>query len=254
MVGKSVIALALAIVLAAVMPAAGRARAAGTLQAHAILHTTWHVADCPAGSSASALCYAVHGQGVVPGLGQTTELYTLIVDNFSPDPTTVHFTAAITVVGKGTIDASALLHSTWCGCEASSTSFPFTVTGGTGAYSGIQGSGTVVHEQYKTGAGKGAGTDTWSGPLTVAGYTFDTTPPVISGAKPKSVTAPAGAKRMRVRFKLAARDPGEGSVPVICKPRSGSRFGLGRTPVRCTATDANGNTAKARFLVTVKQA
>jgi HYR domain len=48
-----------------------------------------------------------------------------------------------------------------------------------------------------------------------------------------------------------ARDDGA-AVAVKCRPRSGSFFRRGRTSVTCSATDANGNTATATFVVTVK--
>jgi HYR domain len=250
MTSKRVVVLALGAVLATAVPAvASVGRAAGTLQLHAGLDTTWHTVACPAGTAASALCYAMQGQGVVSGLGRTSEQYTYVIDNYTAQTTSIHFAAAITVAGKGEIDASAVAQSA-CSCSAAPVSFDFTVTGGTGVYAGAQGSGTVVDVQRSTGAGK----DTWSGMLTVPGYTFDTTPPVISGARSKAVMAPKGAKRARVTYKVAAKDPGEGALPVTCTPHSGSMFKLGRTTVRCNATDANGNTSKASFRVTVKRA
>src|SRR5205085_8227683 len=43
----------------------------------------------------------------------------------------------------------------------------------------------------------------------------------------------------------------DGPVPVSCAPLSGATFRLGTTAVTCTATDAHGNVATARFDVTV---
>jgi hypothetical protein len=45
----------------------------------------------------------------------------------------------------------------------------------------------------------------------------------------------------------------DGAVPVSCQPRPGRRFPLGKTIVRCAATDSSGNTATAGFTVTVKR-
>ena len=82
----------------------------------------------------------------------------------------------------------------------------------------------------------------------------DTIPPTLSGAKHKTLRAPRGAKRLRVRYIVTAQDAVDGSVPVACTPRSGSYFSLGRTKVACSATDSSGNTGKAQFMVTVKRA
>jgi len=45
----------------------------------------------------------------------------------------------------------------------------------------------------------------------------------------------------------------DGAVAVSCRPASGSRFKIGRTNVTCSAADKTGNTATARFTVTVKR-
>ena len=86
-----------------------------------------------------------------------------------------------------------------------------------------------------------------------SGHTFDLTPPTLSGLVNKTVRARAGVKRVRVKFRVTARDPQNGSVPVRCKPGSGSRFKVGRTVVKCTATDTSANTATGTFKVVVKR-
>ena len=48
-----------------------------------------------------------------------------------------------------------------------------------------------------------------------------------------------------------ATDIVDGSVPVTCAPAPDSTFALGTTEVKCTATDAAGNTGEASFEVTV---
>jgi hypothetical protein len=77
----------------------------------------------------------------------------------------------------------------------------------------------------------------------------DTTPPVI--ALPADIVAeatdPAGAA---VSFEVSASDLGV-EVPVSCSAASGT-FGIGSTPVDCSATDAAGNTATGSFTVTVQ--
>jgi len=52
---------------------------------------------------------------------------------------------------------------------------------------------------------------------------------------------------------VAAHDDVDGTVPVTCAPRSGSFFPVGRTRVRCAATDKSANTATASFTVTVRR-
>lgn len=245
-VSKLVIVLALGTVLVTAVPAAAsRGRAAGALQFHADLDTTWQTVACAAGTpSPPAFCDAIRGQGAAPGLGQTTESYTYVVDNSTAPTTSVHFVAAITVAGKGEIDASAVTHSPVCSCNTTTAAFDFTVTGGTGAYAGAQGGGTVVVGTHRA---------TWSGALTVPGYTFDTTPPVFSGASAKIVRAPKGKRTVRVRYAVAARDDVDGPVRATCKPASGRLFRIGRTRVTCRATDSSANTATAGFTVTVKR-
>ena len=123
----------------------------------------------------------------------------------------------------------------------------FTITGGTGTFQGASGSGTLDHA-----ADSGAGTDTWAGTLVVPGHEFDVAPPVLSGATSKTVRATRGAKRVRVTYTVTAKDAVDGPVPVNCAPRSGSRLPIGRTTVKCSATDTSANTANASFRIAVK--
>lgn len=124
-----------------------------------------------------------------------------------------------------------------------------TITGGTGRFSGASGRGTVQQRSI----GGGTGVETWTGTLEVPGLTFDLTPPRLSGATSRTVRAPKGAKNARVTYKVTATDDVDGSLPVSCQPRSGSRFKVGRTTVRCQATDSSANTAKAAFAITVRK-
>jgi hypothetical protein len=48
-----------------------------------------------------------------------------------------------------------------------------------------------------------------------------------------------------------AIDAGDGGLPVVCSPASGTVFPAGETTVTCTATDVSGNTASRTFVVTV---
>jgi hypothetical protein len=101
--------------------------------------------------------------------------------------------------------------------------------------------------------GVGKGVEDWAGSLVVPGVEFDLTPPALKGAVPRTIRAPKGVKRVRVRYAVTARDDVDGRVPVVCKPRSGSRFAIGRTTVTCSATDSSANTATRKFTVTVKR-
>jgi hypothetical protein len=83
----------------------------------------------------------------------------------------------------------------------------------------------------------------------------DTTAPVLTNVPANQMpeaTSPSGAV---VTFDLpAATDAVDPGPSVRCTPGSGSTFPLGTTTVRCTATDAAGNTAYRTFLVTVVDA
>jgi hypothetical protein len=128
----------------------------------------------------------------------------------------------------------------------------FTIVGGTGLYTGASGQGTVDRQLGQTSSGA-AGREKWIGTLTVPGLEFDVVAPVITGTVPKSVRVPKTAKRARVRYRVIARDAVDGVVPVLCRPRSGASFPLGRSLVRCAATDASGNESARSFGVVVRR-
>jgi hypothetical protein len=122
----------------------------------------------------------------------------------------------------------------------------FTIIGGTGIYEAASGSGTV-----KRALAGGAGSETWTGTLVASAVEFDVTPPQLSGATPRTIAAPKGARSVRAKYKVTVSDNVDSQVPVTCTPRSGSRFPIGRSVVRCSATDSSANTANASFRVTV---
>lgn len=64
---------------------------------------------------------------------------------------------------------------------------------------------------------------------------------------PADLTVEATGVRTRVGYKASAG----GAVSLRCRPASGSRFPLGVTTVRCSASDAVGNTIRSSFRVTV---
>jgi hypothetical protein len=152
---------------------------------------------------------------------------------------------ALTVAGKGEIDATIAPATRCDGKGQFIGAGSFTVTGGSGIYAGASGSGAEN--------ASGLDSDTWTGTVSVPGLEFDTTPPPIAGARRATVRVPAGVKRVRVRFGLTATDAVDGPVPVACRPRSGSLFQVGRTGVACSATDSSANAATASFTVTVKR-
>ena len=248
-------ALALAALLTALaLPASGSARVMGSLALQGELSMTSTPGECPPNAPPEAsLCAARTGNGLVPGLGQVSEIYTFYVDETSCGDglKVLATTARLDVAGKGSIDL-ALARFPDCIPSALIVTRPFTVTGGSGIYAGASGSGSVASNAHYTTTGS-AGDDTWSGTFAVPGLEFDLTPPALSGAVNKRAKARRGARRARVTYKVTATDAVDGSVATSCKPRSGSRFKIGRTTVKCSATDSSGNTGSARFTVLVRR-
>jgi X-Pro dipeptidyl-peptidase len=102
---------------------------------------------------------------------------------------------------------------------------------------------TTVSCSAKDAAGN---TATGSFAVTVA----DRTAPALT--VPHGLAANAtSAKGVRVAFRATASDAVDASPLVSCKPASGSVFKIGRTVVRCGATDDAANTVAATFTVVV---
>lgn len=229
-------------------------REAGTLElSHAVLTGRIAQVDCPAGAPDSMACFQLTNKGRIRGLGAVLEQNLIFVEGADTSCEHWHASPVLTVPGKGEIELS--LHPAG-DCVVPTTgilaaSLVFTVTGGTGIYAGASGSGALLVRG--TPGSTNTATEILDGSLTVAGLDFDLAPPVLRGAVSKTVLAPRKAKRMRVTYAVKARDAVDGAVPVACKPRSGSSFKVGRTKIRCSATDSSGNTATATFTVTVKR-
>ncbi len=203
------------------------------------------------------MCHSRLAQGKISGLGTASHTYPYngLSTGCSPgDVKILGYTTILRVVGKGEISVSVADAPCLQGdLPALNATQSFTVTGGTGSYAGASGSGRIERDAEFLGGGA-VGLDTWIGTLVVPGVEeFDTTPPTLSGATSKTVRAPRGAKRVRVTYKVTARDNADAQVAVTCTPRSGSRFPIGRTVVNCSATDSSGNTANAAFRITVRR-
>ena len=240
--------------------------ASGSLQLDAKFGAGYRlgVEYCPAGTPATTEeCVRFVGRADVPGLGHVTETYTKSFDSAScPGRVTSHPSTVLEITGKGTIEVAM---EPWPTCNDPANSSPTGVTAllegrivqGTQKFAGASGSLKLTNQVNPAtscmGGCRGTATDTWTGTLVVPGMEFYLTPPVLSGAASRSVTAPRSAKFVRVRYSVKAQDAVDGPVPAPCKPASGSRFKVGRTMVACTATDSSANVATARFTVVVKK-
>jgi hypothetical protein len=229
------------------------ATATGTLRlAQATLAGHVNQTTCPPGNDPATICFDSKTTGVIRGLGIVSETNLNIVEDPDSPCERWHSNPVLTVTGKGKLNLS-VNPSLACSSPTSgvlSATLPFTVASGSGVYAGASGSGT-----FKTFGAPGTTnreTETIDGSLSVYGLNFDLTPPVISGAKSKTVLVPSSAKGARVRYAVTARDGGK-RVPVSCRPSSGTFFKLGRTRVRCHSIDASGNVATARFSVVVNR-
>ena len=227
---------------------------AGTLTLRGSLRVISAPISCPPEAPPDvAECRMRTGDAPIPGLGTVSESYTWF---FRIGPPTcpsdlgkpLATTGRLVVAGKGELHF-ALAEGVKCVDVEPLRNEPqdYTITGGTGLYAGASGSGTVERS-----LGGGVGTERWSGTLVAPEVEFDVSPPTLTGAKPKTVRAPKGAKRVRVTYKVTARDGVDGELPVACQPRSGSRFMIGRTVVTCSATDSSANAATAKFTISVR--
>ena len=250
----AVLATALA-VAATVQVASGAAKTGattGSLTFGAALAMTSTPGPCPPGSPPDAdLCAARTGSGAIHGLGRVSETYTFFVQEGDCDRV-FETTVRLEVAGKGELQLAVDRYRGECISSSLNLSRAFTISGGSGLYAGASGGGTVSHQAVASG-GRSVGRDMWTGTLSVPGLEFDVTPPTISGAVNKRVRARRGSKRARVTYGVTASDAVDGSVPVSCQPKSGSRFKIGRTLVKCSATDTSANAEAGHFRVTVKR-
>ena len=249
-------ALATALAAAAtVQVASGVAKtgaAMGSLTFEAVLAMTSTPGPCPPGSPPDAdLCAARTGSGAVRGLGGVSETYTFFVQEGDCDRV-FETTVRLEVAGKGELQLAVDRYRGECISSSLNLSRAFTITGGSGIYAGASGGGTVNHRASSTPSGS-AGTDTWTGTLKCAWAGIRRDAAHAQRRRQQEVRARRGSKRVRVTYRVTASDAVDGSVPVSCQPRSGSRFKIGRTFVKCSATDTSANAKAGRFRVTVKR-
>jgi hypothetical protein len=230
----------------------------GTLTFDTQLDARYPETSCPEGTPGDVECFSRTGSGVIPGLGNVTESYIYEVETAPTgcaDNAAVRVlatTVRLSVLGKGEIE----LRIDATGCAARVITQPlraeadFTITGGSGQYTGASGGGTYVDTSY--GPPGFRGRDRWKGTLVVPGLDFDLTPPVVAGARNRTILAARGRARVRVAYSVTASDNVDGRLPVTCLPRSGGLFKVGRTVVDCSAIDKSGNTGHARFTVSVR--
>lgn len=80
----------------------------------------------------------------------------------------------------------------------------------------------------------------------------DTLPPAINTPDAVGPIEAEGSSGTIVNYAASAADTGSGLATFACAPASGSRFALGKTPVRCEAADRAGNRGVRNFVVEVR--
>jgi hypothetical protein len=251
----------LALGMVSAIPAAGRQTS--TLTLRAVFETTVAEADCPpetpAGRPGEVICLRMGGSAPVSGLGEVAQSHPFVrIENAAGCPPAAShrvpgFSARFEVATKGSIDLVVPMPVPCISFdEVLRLSRPFSVSGGSGAYSGASGAGTLRVVFAPGAVGTSNVTHTWEVTLTVSNLDFDVNRPTLAGATSRVVRVRKGVRSVPVTFRVTARDDRDGARPVACKPRPGSRVRLGRTRVTCSATDASGNVAQATFAITVR--
>jgi HYR domain len=232
---------------------------AGTLTMDTSLTLASNVGSCQSFPSATN-CDARTDDGPFPGLGKVSASFTFPMDwgsGLCPGGfgKALAYPMSLEVVGKGAINVDVSAATTCVVVESTGTQTQaFTVTGGTGIYSGASGTGTLTRALAGPSSdGSRHGYEIWQGTLTAPDLAFDLTPPTFTGATSRTVVASRHARRVPVKYVVTATDDVDGPVQVACKPRSGTRFSPGRTRVHCAANDSSANTGTASFSITVRR-
>jgi len=253
-IARRVVLFAAVVAWASVPVASGGADgSASSLTFVARLDVSSVLGPCPSDAPPEAeACAQRGGSGTVPGLGRVIQRYAYFVDeNASCDGARLLRSAGqLDVAGKGTLRFT-LERTDECFASGLVATQRFTIGGGSGVYASASGSGTVTHDMQQTPRGS-AGTNTWTGTIAVPGLEFDLVAPRLSGIVNKEVRVRKGVKRVRVRYGAVAQDQVDGTLPAVCRPKSGSWFKVGRTVVKCSATDTSANSVQASFRVLVK--
>jgi HYR domain len=254
---------ALVLTAAAVLLEFAPATPADSGSLHVSIAWTGQDVPCPAGYSATTLCHLrAAGPVAVPGFGFVSQSYVFAAETATQpscpasQQKALSYPATLTVKQKGELFLS-VAGSDKClstdTTEILDVTQTFTVTGGSGVFAGASGSGTLTRTDTGFGA-HGFGVDHWDGTLVAPNYVPDVTPPTIKGAHNRLLHAPRGVKRLRVRYRVTALDNADGALRPTCRPRSGSRFRVGRrTTVRCSVSDRSANVSGAKFKVLVRR-
>jgi hypothetical protein len=263
MVKRTLAIAALVLTASAVLLEIAPATPADNSSLHVSIPWSGQDAPCPAGYSATTMCH-LRGAGpvAVPGFGFVSQSYVFAAETATQPSCPVSqqkalsYPATLTVERKGELFLS-VAGSDEClstdTTEVLDVTQTFTVTGGSGVFAGASGSGALTRTDTGFGA-HGFGVDHWDGTLVAPNYVPDVTSPTIKGAHNRLLHAPRGVKRLRVRYKVTALDSVDGALRPTCRPRSGSRFRVGRrTRVRCFVSDRSANVTRANFTVVVRR-
>jgi hypothetical protein len=228
-----------------------RARTASTLPIDVKFPIKWYGVECAAGSPETMACYTATGQPAVPGLGRTELNLLDVIDRSDPAQRCEHWAVSGSFVAgpRGSIAFTGSSRGcvTW---ESAIGTNSFSIASGSGNLGGATGSGVLDFVGFSEASFTGR--IHLTGTLSAPNYAFDTTPPTLSGIQ--DLVLRAKTKRgARARFVITATDAVDGSVPVSCKPQSGSWLRTGTTRVTCTATDSSANTAQGSFTVRVRR-
>ena len=167
----SVVAVCVFGLLASAVGQAAVMRPSETLRLSGTLPATLKESKCPPGvpvmtRGSITPCYLAVARGTLPGLGKVSDRRIVVILDPVAECANIKFNMALTVRTKGTISGEAATKR--CFDKSGTAVVPFKITGGTGAFTGATGSGTItLGEPQETGDGHHVETETWKGKLTV---------------------------------------------------------------------------------------